>query len=102
MHCIRLRHPWNSETREGMVYWSRSFNWPAGTADREVVSLAVQPWPERAQVEFNDQLLEADGTAQQCVVSALLQEYNRLRISLPLADCPDGSFPLEVQLQIEE
>lgn len=102
MHTIRLRHPWKSELQEGVVLWTRSFNWPADNASQETIYLAIRPWHEHAQVVLNDEPLKTGDTSSRCNVTSLLREFNRVQITLPAENSSESRFPLEVQLEIEE
>ena len=103
IHTIRLRHPWTYQLRDGMVHWSRGFNWPAGLTPREVVWLVIEPLPADARVEFNGQILSADNTPGRFNVTSRIAEYNRLIISVSdPTGATESKCPLEVKLEIDE
>jgi hypothetical protein len=95
IHSIRLREPWNCESRGERACWVRTFNWPAGLTPRERVWVVIEPLPEGAVVSFNGQQLASD-----LEVTTLIGLHNRLEIEVP---GPTGEgVPFEVRLDIDE
>ncbi len=95
IHTIRLREPWQCETRGGGVCWSRGFNWPAGLTPREKVWVVVENLPPDARVSLNGQTLTGN-----LEVTQLIGLSNRLEIELPSGAA--GDFPCQVRLDIDE
>ncbi len=95
IHSIRLREPWQCDSCEAGVVWSRSFNWPAGLTPREKVWVVVEPLPADAQVSLNGQLLTGD-----LEITRLVGLTNRVAIELPQGRA--GELPFAVRIEIDE
>lgn len=100
IHTIRLRHPWQCETADGAIVWSRKFNWPAELSPGEVVQLVIESVDSDASVMLNGNKLPAD-TAERRDVTALLSRHNRLEISSAAGQGePAQRCPYDVRLEI--
>ena len=99
-HCIYLRHPWQAETLEDGVCWSRKFNWPTELAEGEKVQLVVLPVNSAASVTLNERPLVLDERGR-VDITELIAVHNRLLLNQSLL--PESEFkscPFEVRLEI--
>jgi hypothetical protein len=103
MHTIRLRHPWTCELRGELAVWTRPFNWPAGLVAREVAWLVIEPLEAESLVEVNGQSLTAETASGRFDITSLIQEYNRLAITVTdPTGAEENRCPLDVRLEIDE
>lgn len=103
IHRIRLREPWECETRRDGVCWRRRFNRPTGLGSRERVSLVVERLAGNGEVRLNGALLgrlEPADAAARFDVTDRLEPHNEvmLLVSIP-KQIPTG-LPAEVALEI--
>jgi len=104
MHTIRLREPWQQETLvDGVVRWSRCFNWPTRLLPNETLWLIVSPLPGGTDVWLNGQPLGSapQQPAGRFDTTSLATDRNLLVIHLP-GTSGDDTFPLDVRLEIDE
>ena len=102
MHSIRLRHPWQCESTQDGVCWSRSFNWPAGIGPRESAWLVIEGLPALATVALSGKPLTGDESGR-FEVTELLALHNRLTIEIPDGTLTDETeCPYNVRLEICE
>ena len=95
IHSIRLREPWQCESRGDGVCWSRSFNWPAGLTPRERVWVVVEPLPVGARI-----LLNGNPLGEEREITRLIEVRNLLEIELAAGGA--GGLPFAVRLDIDE
>lgn len=95
MHCINLRHPWESEVQGDSTCWSRKFNWPAELEAGEFVELVIEPASLVTAIVLNDQSLEI---RERTDITTQLKKTNRLVITTPTG--PDA-LPFAVKLEIK-
>ncbi len=98
-HTIRLRHPWQCESGEDTVVWSRKFNWPAELSEDEGVRLVIKNAPPAITVTLNESAVLFDESCP-ADITQLLAIHNRLVISAANSAPPPERFPYEVRLEI--
>ncbi len=96
MHCIHLRHPWQSHTRGESTVWSRKFNWPSQLESGDVVELVVEPVSLAAAITLNDQALALSSRTD---ITAQLKTFNQVAIAAPT---DPEACPFTVKLEIKK